>query len=54
MACEKRKLSKFLLLSYRLSLAYLACEQALWGTLLAGREKEGELATASLEFEYLH
>ena len=24
-----------------------------WGALTAGREKEGELATASLEFEYL-
>ena len=31
---------------------YLACEQALRGTLAAGREKEGELATTSLEFEY--
>ena len=29
----------------------IACEQALWGTLAAGREKEGELATTSLEFE---
>ena len=32
----------------------LACDQALWGALAAGREKEGELATTSLEFEYLH
>ena len=32
----------------------LACEQALGGALAVGREKEGELATASLEFEYLH
>ena len=32
----------------------LACEQALRGALTAGREKEGELATRSLEFEYLH
>ena len=32
----------------------VACEQALWGTLTAGREKEGELRTTSLEFEYLH
>ena len=31
----------------------LACEQALLGTLAAGQEK-GELATTSLEFEYLH
>ena len=32
----------------------LACEQALQSTLVAGWEKEGELATTSLEFEYLH
>ena len=32
----------------------VACEQALWGTLTAGREKEGELGTTSLEFEYVH
>ena len=32
----------------------LACEQALRGALAAGEEKEGELATTSLEFEYLH
>ena len=32
----------------------LAYKQALQGTLLAGPEKEGELATMSLEFEYLH
>ena len=32
----------------------ITCEQVLWGTLEAGREKEGELATTSLEFEYLH
>ena len=31
----------------------VACEQALWGTLTVGREKEGELGTTSLEFEYL-
>ena len=30
----------------------LACEQALWGALAAGREKEGELAIRSLEFEF--
>ena len=35
-------------------LGTLACEQALWGTLAVGQEKEGELATTSLEFEYLH
>ena len=32
----------------------LAGKQALRGALTAGREKEGELATTSLEFEYLH
>ena len=32
----------------------LACEQALQSTLAVGWEKEGELATTSLEFEYLH
>ena len=32
----------------------LACEQALRGALAAGREKKGELATTSLQFEYLH
>ena len=32
----------------------LACEQALWGALAAGQEKEGELAATSLEFAYLH
>ena len=30
----------------------LACEQTLWDALTSGREKE--LATQSLEFEYLH
>ena len=29
----------------------VACEQALWGTLAVGQEKEGELATTSLEFD---
>ena len=32
----------------------LVYKQALRGSLAAGREKEGELATMSLEFEYLH
>ena len=32
----------------------VACEQALRGDLVVGREKEGELATTFLEFEYLH
>ena len=32
----------------------LACEQVLRGALAAGKEKEGELATTSLEFEFLH
>ena len=30
----------------------LACEQALWGALAAGWEKEGELRTTSLEFAF--
>ena len=30
----------------------VACEQAPQGTLVAGQEKEGELATSSLEFEF--
>ena len=32
---------------------WLDCEQALQGALAAGQEKKGELATMSLEFEYL-
>ena len=34
----------------------IACEQALWGALVVGREKEEELSTiyVDLEFEYLH
>ena len=32
----------------------LTCEQALLGALTARWEKEGELATTSLEFEHLH
>ena len=32
---------------------FLACKQALQGAPVAEREKEGELATTSLEFEYL-
>ena len=31
----------------------IACQQALRGTLVAGKEKEGEHATVSPEFEYL-
>ena len=30
----------------------LACEQALWGALVAGQEKEGELAITSLECQF--
>ena len=30
----------------------IACEQPLWGTLGAGQEKEGQLVTTSLEFEF--
>ena len=33
---------------------WLACEQPLRGALAVGREKEGEVATTSLEFDYLH
>ena len=40
--------------SIEIRIASLACEQALLGALAAGREKEGKLATTSLEFEYLH
>ena len=32
----------------------VACVEALRGALAARREKEGELANTSLEFEYLH
>ena len=32
----------------------LACKQVLQGAPVAGQVKEGELATTSLEFEYLH
>ena len=32
----------------------LAFEQVLRGALVAGREKEGDLATTSLDFEYPH
>ena len=35
-----------------LSCILLVCEQALRGTLASRREKEGELATMSLEFEF--
>ena len=38
----------------KVELKFLACEQALCGTLAAGWEKEGGCATMSLEFEYLH
>ena len=30
----------------------MVCEQAFHGALAAGREKEGKLATTSLEFEF--
>ena len=38
--------------SNRACILFLACEQALRGVLAARREKEGELATTSLEFEF--
>ena len=31
----------------------IAWKQALWGALVAGREKDGELVTTALEFEFL-
>ena len=34
---------------YVIGMVILACEQALRSALAAGREKEGDLATASLE-----
>ena len=37
-----------------LAAKHIGSEQTLQGALVAGREKEGELATTSLEFEYLH
>ena len=42
------------MLCTRTQRSLVACEQALRGTMAAGREKEEELATTSLEFEYLH
>ena len=39
-------------LNHNISMADMACEQALRGALAVGREKEGELATLSLEFEF--
>ena len=38
----------------KVELMFLACEQALCGTLAVGWEKEGGRATTFLEFEYLH
>ena len=35
-------------------MTHMVFEQALWGALAVGREKERELASTSLEFEYLH
>ena len=37
-----------------LTVPRIACEQALRCNLVVGREKEGELTTTSLQFEYLH
>ena len=39
---------------YLFSSSQVACEQAVLSALAAGQEKEGELATRSQEFEYLH
>ena len=41
-------------LKYLFSSSQVACERALLSALVAGQEKEGELATRSQEFEYLH
>ena len=41
----------FLIIAH-FGLIKLACEQALWGALAAGWEKEGELTTTSLEFAF--
>ena len=38
--------------SFHIITFYSACEQALRSALAEGREKEGELATTSLEFEF--
>ena len=38
--------------SNKACILFLACKQALQGALVAGWEKEGELATTSLEFEF--
>ena len=35
-------------------MTHMVFEQALWGALAVGREKERELASTSLEFEFLH
>ena len=37
-----------------LAAKHIGSEQTLQGALVAGWEKEGELATTSLEFEHLH
>ena len=34
--------------------AIITCKQAVQGALVAGWEKDGELATTPLKFEYLH
>ena len=39
---------------YRPNLSSLACEQVFWGVPPVAWEKEGELATTSLDYEYLH
>ena len=44
------------MLQYRqssfLAFSFVSCEQAVWGALVAGWEKEGDLANMSLEFEF--
>ena len=51
MSKEKRLFSKAI---KGLATKHIASEQALQGALVVGREKERELGTTSLKFEYLH
>ena len=51
----KQVLSQLMAVFYHLQgLSSVACERALRGPLAVGWEKGGEVATMSLEFEYLH
>ena len=46
-------LDKIIATTFLKSITALGRKQALWDTLEAGREKKGELAITSLEFEYI-